>query len=217
MTDFKELIELNKRKGESNLRFYAICLAVFLWLTAFIGANRYFFYYIEVDGPSMEDTLHTGDVLCMNRRERASYGDVVVVDGEKIKMVDGNIVYDEERNVVYELLIKRVIAMEGDTLVIEGGYVYRNGEKLKEDYVKEQGKTYVNNSPARWETTIPAGEVFFMGDNRAVSKDSRSSDFGTCKEEQIVGVVSRWAMSGAVKWFTGLRADISAWIANLFR
>ena len=80
----------------------------------------------------------------------------------------------------------------------------------------EQGKTYVNSSPARWETTIPAGEVFYMGDNRAVSADSRSS-FGTCKEEQIVGVVPRWAMSGAVKWFTGLRADISARIANLFR
>lgn len=201
MTDFKELIELNKRKGESNLRFYAICLAVFLWLTAFIGANRYFFYYIEVDGPSMEDTLHTGDVLCVNKREKAGYGDVVIIEGEK----SGG-----------ECLIKRVIAREGDTLVIEGGYVYRNGEKLKEDYVKEQGKTYVNSSPARWETTIPAGEVFYMGDNRAVSADSRSS-FGTCKEEQIVGVVSRWAMSGAVKWFTGLRADISAWIANLFR
>lgn len=217
MADYKELIELNKKKDESNLRFYAICLAVFLWLTAFIGANRYFFYYIEVDGPSMENTLFTGDVLCMNRRESASYGDVVVIDGEKVKTVDGKIVYDKDGNVVYELLIKRVIAMEGDTLVFEDGYVYLNGEKLQEDYVKEQGKTYVNNSPARWEIKIPAGEVFYMGDNRAVSKDSRSVDFATCKEDQIVGVVPKWAMSGAVKWFTSLRADVSEWLANLFR
>ncbi len=201
MADYKELIELNKKKDESNLRFYAICLAVFLWLTAFIGANRYFFYYIEVDGPSMENTLFTGDVLCVNKRVRVTYGDVVIIEGEK------------ENG---EMLIKRVIALEGDTLVFEDGYVYLNGEKLREDYVKEQGKTYVNNSPARWEIKIPAGEVFYMGDNRAVSADSRSA-FATCKEDQIVGVVPKWAMSGAVKWFTSLRADVSEWLANLFR
>ena len=202
MADYKELIELNKKKDESNLRFYAICLAVFLWLTAFIGANRYFFYYIEVDGPSMENTLFTGDVLCVNKRVRVTYGDVVIIEGEK------------ENG---EMLIKRVIALEGDTLVFEDGYVYLNGEKLREDYVKEQGKTYVNNSPARWEIKIPAGEVFYMGDNRAVSADSRSA-FATCKEDQIVGVVPGWSVSvkGIVTFFTEAFLPVANFVQGLF-
>ena len=200
MADYRELIEENVKKDRSDLRFLAICLFIFVWLTMFTGANRYFFYYIEVDGPSMENTLFTGDVLCVNKRVRAVRGDVVIIDGEK-----GN----------GQCLVKRVIALGGDTLVIEGGYVWLNGDKLEEDYIKEQGVTKVNGSAERKEYKIPAGEVFYMGDNRAVSQDSRSS-FGTCGEEQIVGVVPDWAMSGFVKWFTGLRASVSEWVMNLF-
>lgn len=134
MADYRELIEENVKKDRSDLRFLAICLFIFVWLTMFIGANRYFFYYIEVDGPSMENTLFTGDVLCVNKRVRAVRGDVVIIDGEK-----GN----------GQCLVKRVIALGGDTLVIEGGYVWLNGDKLEEDYIKEQGVTKVNGSAER--------------------------------------------------------------------
>lgn len=214
MNDFGERISEYKRKDGSNLRFFACCLFIFLWLTAFIGANRTFFYYIEVDGSSMRDTLYSGEVLLAEKNAPFSYGSVVIIDNVKQAEKNGRPVYDEDGNPVYECLIKRVIGMSGDVIVIENGSVSRNGVLLEEPYAK--GNTFVANSPARKEYRIPEGEVFFLGDNREDSKDSRAEEFGTCKEEDIVGVVPDWAMSPFMKWFSGARAAVSEWLTGLF-
>lgn len=198
MNDYGERITEYKNKNKSNARFLFSFLFVVLWLAAFIGANRCFFYYIEVEGPSMNDTLYTGDVLCVERYRAPEYGSVVIIAGEK---------GDDT------CLIKRVVGMEGDTIVIEGGEVYRNGEKLEEAYAL--GKTYVNRSPERKEYTVGENEIFYLGDNRENSNDSRS-EMACCTEAQIIGVVPEWAMSGFMKWFSGARADVGKWLTSLF-
>jgi signal peptidase I len=77
-------------------------------------------------------------------------------------------------------LIKRVVAVEGDTIEAKQGVVYVNGERLDEDYL-EPG-TPTEELPRE---TIAAGHVFVMGDNRTNSEDSRV--FGPIDEDDIVG------------------------------
>ena len=119
----------------------------------------------------MEPTLYDGDVLYLTRNVEPKYNDVIVIKGEKSG----------------EWIIKRVIGLAGDEITIsEDGYVYRNGEKVEGDYEK-YGPTDKNS----WQNgrVLKENEIFYLGDNRSVSADSRSS-FSTCERWQVVGVVS---------------------------
>ncbi len=79
-------------------------------------------------------------------------------------------------------LIKRIIGVSGDTLEVKEGCVYRNGQALEEDYV------YGGTTPGNMEAiTVSANHVFVMGDNRAVSLDSRDAAVGEVPLENIVG------------------------------
>jgi len=80
--------------------------------------------------------------------------------------------------------IKRVIAIEGDVVDIIEGYVYVNGEKVDEPYIKEDGITRQMITAMPY--TVEEGKLFVMGDNRGASRDSRT--IGTIDEEQIIGI-----------------------------
>ena len=82
-------------------------------------------------------------------------------------------------------LIKRVIALEGDTLYIDSasGKVYRNGKVMNEPYIV--GKT--PSAHMVGEITVPKGKLFVMGDNRENSHDSRYADIGPVAVEDVMG------------------------------
>lgn len=131
---------------------------------------------------SMEATLFENNYLFVNKmaykfKDHPEYGDIIVFHSDLDNTEDGG----------KKLLIKRVIAVEGDTITIEDGYVYRNGELLDEPYVKEQGITYADEGREIDDYTVPENEVFCMGDNREVSLDSRSPEVGNVTEESILG------------------------------
>ncbi len=123
---------------------------------------------IVVAGPSMRPTLDYGQQVMV---EKITYrfahgprrGDVVVVD-----------VPNEETP-----LIKRVIALAGETVEVRGGRVLVNGRLLDEPWDTRQGGA---DYPA---TRIPPLHVFVLGDNRASSRDSRV--FGPVSVDHIVG------------------------------
>jgi signal peptidase I len=77
-------------------------------------------------------------------------------------------------------LVKRVIAVEGDTLEAINGQVYVNDVQINEPYLAKQNSTI--NLP---KTTIGAHHLFMMGDNREHSSDSRV--FGPIEESSVVG------------------------------
>jgi signal peptidase I len=79
-------------------------------------------------------------------------------------------------------IIKRVIALGGDTIEVADGVLYVNGAVVDETYVVNKD---VVKGQARF--TIPEGYVYVMGDNRPRSGDSRG--FGPVAEDQIVGKV----------------------------
>jgi signal peptidase I len=87
-----------------------------------------------------------------------------------------------------DILIKRVIALPGETVQLRGNTVYINGKKLHEDYKtvpvdapEEEFFPYAVERPLK----VPEGEVFLLGDNRNNSEDGRF--WGTLKRENILG------------------------------
>jgi signal peptidase I len=122
----------------------------------------------RVYGHSMEPNLHTDQRLVV---EKVSYrlhephrGDVVVLRLP-------------ERGP--ELLIKRVVALPGETIEIQGGAVHIDGDPLQESYLARQ------TNGAYGPLTVPEGHVFVMGDNRGASNDSRA--FGPVPLDRVVG------------------------------
>ena len=155
------LVEL----GETVLPAIVIAVLINLFLAQ---ATR-------VYGSSMEPNLHTDQRLVVEklsyRLHQPQRGDVVVLRLP-------------ERGP--ELLIKRVIALPGETIEVRDGQVMINGAMLPEPYLSQQ--TRGQYGPVQ----VPEGHIFVMGDNRGASNDSRV--FGPVPQVRIVGRawVSYW-------------------------
>ena len=142
---------------------------------------------------SMHDTLLEGDRVMVNklayRFGDPSRGDVIVFDNPQQANQDGETIFGAlVRHVAESLglsspdsaLIKRVIAVGGETIEIRDNQVFVDGVALDEPYVKEGSRM-----PLYGPFTVPEGQVFVMGDNRSQSTDSRV--FGPIAEDSIIG------------------------------
>ncbi len=131
-----------------------------------------FFRILGVDGDSMVPTLNDEDWVAISGiTTEVERGDIVVVT------------QPWERNVP---IIKRVIALGGDTVDIdfEKNKVYINGREIYEPYILEPTRVSYD---VEFPITVDEGKVFVMGDNRNVSLDSRSSKIGLIDENYILG------------------------------
>jgi signal peptidase I len=83
--------------------------------------------------------------------------------------------------------IKRVIGVGGDTVEVKGGEVYVNGTALIEPYLfaAAPGEPPEPTVATNESWTVPAGQLFVLGDHRAVSEDSRT--FGTIPITSVIG------------------------------
>ena len=147
------------------------------------GAVLYFIRPTIVKQSSMEDTLFENDYMIMYRRAYTNHGpergDIIIFQSDLINEDNGH----------DKLLIKRVIGLPGDEIMIKDDQLYINGEPYYEDYLKD-GYTPAFERPAEGETyTVPDGNYFCMGDNRAGSVDSRRSEVGDVPFEAIRGKV----------------------------
>ena len=129
---------------------------------------------ISVDGTSMLPSLQDGDRLlvldaawCGDLR----YGDIVVLRKEAF---------------YYEPIVKRIIAVENQTVDIDfsAGVVYVDGVPLEEDYINELTH---DDEGLEFPVTVDEGCIFVMGDNRNASDDSRNPRLGIVDERYVLG------------------------------
>lgn len=149
---------------------------------AMLVLNLFAFRSITVDGPSMNDTLQDQDkVISTNFCYEPNYGDIVIVQADQL--------VNSKTGMYGEPIIKRVIGLEGDTIRFdfEKGEVYRNGELLQEDYIKDLTKRPLF-SQSGVDYIVPEHCVYIMGDNRMNSRDSRDTVYvGYIDKDLIIG------------------------------
>lgn len=167
--------EKTKKEENSKVEWIkSIGLAVIL---SFLLLNFVVFFAYVPTG-SMIPTINEGDRIIVWKVFRyfdwenrgLEYGDKVVFKFS-------------ENNTEEKLLVKRVIGMGGDTIIIDNGLVYRNGEKVEEPYVVNKDSFFMD------EITVPEGELFVLGDNRIGSYDGRYWAKKTISITSVVGEV----------------------------
>ena len=160
--------------NEKNKNILKDILSYVLIILAVITIRVFIFDPVRVDGPSMDTTLKNGEVVILNkfeyRKKEIKRYDIVVIklDGKKI--------------------IKRVIGLPNEVIEIKDNKVYANGEELDSSFASSKAKDFDMSDIGL--VKVPGDSYFVMGDNRAVSLDSRYPEVGTIKKEQILGKAS---------------------------
>lgn len=167
----------NVRPGRSRPRRGSLVRALFSWAAAFAvvivlaaAVRTFAVQTVRIAGTSMEGTLMSGDVVLVTKFDYLSDAP------ERGHVVLCNLPGRSEH------YVKRVIGLPGETVEIAAGQVLINGVPLNEPYAAISEEDY----PAR---TLGADEFFVLGDNRAVSYDSREEDIGSLASGDFLGRV----------------------------
>ena len=128
----------------------------------------------SVVGQSMSETLNNGDEVLVNR---FTY---ILTDPKPNDII----VFLPNGNEKSHYYVKRVIAVPGDTILIQNGEVYVNGEPFTEEV---DVSAMEDAGLAAEEMTLGNDEYFVLGDNRNNSEDSRYANIGNIKKEYIIG------------------------------
>ena len=159
--------ELNKKETNKTTKstFKDIIIYILI-IFAILLFKKYVISPIRVNGESMMNTLHDGDIMIMNsinyRFSEIKRYDIVIID-------EGQ-----------ELIIKRVIGLPGDTVKCVNNKLYINDKRVKDKYASSKTSDF--------SVDVGNGEYFVLGDNRSNSMDSRV--FGTFKKKEIIGKTS---------------------------
>ena len=176
MTVHENLISSEKKEENTTFSELVFDTAgfIFMFLAVFFLILTFFVRQVNVDGPSMNDTLQDKDRLAVwtFMYEPQPKDIVIITHGANLD----------------KMIIKRVIAVGGQKLDInyDKNEVSVDGVLLREDYIK--GRTVrPSMSVKKTNLVIPDGYVFVMGDNRENSTDSRSVLVDLVPVQNIIG------------------------------
>ena len=149
-----------------------VLLQVIAGVAIAIFLRQYVGLFVLVKGSSMRDTLKNGEILFAVRRtlhRELQRFDVVICR------------YPNRR----ERFVKRVVGLPGERIALQEGFLMINGEPVEEEFLRRPGGRNMT------ERVLSAGEYFVLGDNRPVSRDSRS--VGPISDEDIQAV-AKWIL-----------------------
>jgi signal peptidase I len=182
---------LDKKKVLSEMRSWTLTIIVVILITTILNIKVY--ARVTVEQSSMENTLFGGQSLLMDKISYSfsvpKQGDIVIFLENSVKenLVDEVNIYLTDLKERFgssqgnERLIKRVIGVPGDKIDIKDGAVYVNDVKLEEPYAKGITEKRELELPV----IVPEDSLFVIGDNRDVSKDSRT--FGVIGYNKVEG------------------------------
>ncbi|MBO5484455.1 MAG: signal peptidase I [Lachnospiraceae bacterium] len=157
------------RNALVELAIYAVIIVLCI---SFVP--KYVIQRTIVDGYSMENTLQDEDNLLV---EKVSYH---FTDPKRFDVI----VFYPHGKENKDYYIKRVIGLPGETIQIIGDTIYIDGKVLEEDFGKDpMTKSGIAQEPLK----LGDDEFFVLGDNRAVSEDSRYPEVGPVSKDKIAG------------------------------
>jgi signal peptidase I len=168
----KPIRKRRRRIGVDWLIIAIVALAAAFLLRMFVVQQ------FAVDGQSMLGTLHSGDRVLVNKLSYdlhdPRHGDIVVLKDTEESL--------EERD-----LIKRVIALPGETVEYRNCELLINGQRVAEPYLDPQLVRKGHCGDAQSPVQVAPGHVFVMGDNRSASLDSRTAAIGQIRFDDLIG------------------------------
>lgn len=184
--DDNPFMQEGTNKEESNvfldlLQTVVIALSICIVIYLFIATPN------EVHGQSMEPNFQDAELLLTNKV-------IQLLGNTKLSDIIGEYYRGDvvifKHTLSQEDFIKRIVAIEGDTVVIEDGHVYVNGIQLQEHYLPNGRRTEAGSFLIEGEAVrVPEGSYIVLGDNRGNSTDSRSKLVGFVKRSDLKGRV----------------------------
>lgn len=184
--DIKENEKTEKKKRSILSIIMELLVYVFIIFFCLYIFPTYIMERTVVSGESMEDTLHNGESLLVNK---LSYR---IGNPERYDII----VFKPKGQEVDEYYVKRIYGLPGETVYIDNNSVYINGNKIEDPYAKDaMDDELVEIGTPEQPYTLKEDEYYVLGDHRSVSMDSRYSPDndedapGPVKKENIVGKV----------------------------
>ena len=159
--------------SKTKKRFWKTTIKILVTITIVVSLLINLFTFVmpvvKYYGTSMSPTLEDGQILVVSKMSEIKSGDIIAF------------YYNNK------ILVRRVIATGNQQVSVDVfGTVTVNGNELNETYVTDKtlGQCDVN-----FQYSVPANSYFVMGDNRAVSMDSRLDEIGIVTEDRLVGKI----------------------------
>ncbi|WP_298491162.1 signal peptidase I [uncultured Lactobacillus sp.] len=191
-------------------------LPIILGIVSILFIKQFIVQPVSVAGPSMMPNLVNNEKVLCFKFIKPRRGAVIVFNA---KGVDPEVLNDK-------MYVKRVIGLPGDTISYKAGNIYVNDQKIDQSYLNDfqrtTGTSYSRADQKEWDlnslykdsikrnhkwltelsgTKVPKDSYFVLGDNRAVSNDSRN--IGFVPRSNVLGVVKVpfWAKNNMQRSF----------------
>jgi signal peptidase I len=190
-------------KTKSTFREYVEAIGMALLLALFI--RTFIVQAFKIPSGSMIPTLQIGDHILVNKLSygiRVPFWENYLVNYGQIRRGEVIVfVFPEDRSKDF---IKRVIGVPGDTVEVRGKTIYINGKEVDDPYAHFEGddlqfmglQTRDDYGPK----TVPADQLFVLGDNRDKSYDSRFWGFVDLKDVRGKAFLIYWSWDGTDRW-----------------